>query len=217
MILFLLLAIPLFYFFISLLPWGADPVTRTISLISTFLKGALVFFPGFLVMLITRRIFGFAYEGFPLYLSLFLRDHLVPLLAATAGFLLIQKRLDFPATEEGIFLIAFSFFSGFLALLNLTDMVGRWGRWDAYGLFLLPVARIAAIVLVSLSAPRFYRWQSTDGLAFCGIVALLAALFCLGSFLFRISRPGWSAAFVAVSFLVALLFFAFRFPRVLRG
>jgi hypothetical protein len=185
--------------------------------VATFLKGALIFFPGFLAMLITRRIFGFAYEGFPLYMSLALRDHLVPLLVAAGGFLLLQRRLDFPATEEGIFLAAFPYFSGFFALLNITDMVGRWGKWDSHALILLPLTRIVEIVLVSLSAPRFYRWTNAEGWAFCGIVGLIGAVFSVGSFLFRISFPEWSAVFVGVAFLAALLLLAFRFPRVLRG
>jgi hypothetical protein len=217
MALFLLFAVPLFFFFIALLLWEADPVSRTAFIVSTFLKGALVFFPGFLVMLIARRIFGFAYGGFLLYLSFFLRDHLVPLLLASAGFLLWQRKLDFPATEEGIFLAVFSFFSGFFALVDIADALARWGSWDAYGLFLLPVLRIAAILLVSLAAQRFFRWEGNDGLAFCGVVALLAALFCLASYLFRISRPGWSITLAVVSSLAAFLFFALRFPRVLRG
>jgi len=217
MVLYLLASLPIVFSLVVLLPWDARRVPQTISLVSTFTRGALIFLPAFLVMLIARRIFGFSFNGFFLYLSLLLRDHLVPLLLGTGGFLLVQQKLDFPGTEEGVFLAVFSFLAGFLSLANIADLVAGWGRWDAHVLFLLPSLRIVAALFVALSAQRFFRWEGRDGLSFCGISALVAGLAALSSFVFRINRAGLSALLAAGAAAGALVLIALRFPRVLKG
>ena len=217
MILFLMASLPLFFFFVVLLPWDSELAPRALTLVDTFLKGVLLYVPGFLVMLVARRIFGFSYNGILLFLSLLLRDHLVPLLLGMGAFLLAQKRLDVRGTDEGIFLAVFSFLAGFLSMANITDLIAEWGTWDAHALFLLPALRIATVLLVSLAAQRFFRWEGKDGAAFCGAGAALAAILSVSSFFFRINRPGWSALFAALPFAASVALFAMRFPRAVRG
>ena len=168
MFLFLVASLPLLFCCVLLLPWNARQVPRTLTLVSTFLKGVLLFFPGYLALLIVRRIFGFSWDGFLLFLSLFQQDHFFPLLAAIGGFLLIQKALAIPATDEAIFLTVFACMSGFLSMLNIADWLRTWGNWDGYSLFILPGLRAAAALAVALAAQRYYRWEGRDGVLFCG-------------------------------------------------
>ena len=159
MALFLIASLPLLFSLVALLPWDKRQAPRRVMLTVTFFKGVLLFFPGFLAVLIVRRIFGFSFDGFLLYLSLWQRDFLVPTLAAIGAFLLLQRKLAFPATDEGIFLVAFAFIAGFFSMMNIADAVRTWGRGEADSWFLLPFFRIGATLLVSLAAQRFYRWQ----------------------------------------------------------
>lgn len=217
MVLFLITELPVLFVMVAFLPWKSGQVPRTLSLMSTFLKGVLVFLPSYLVILLARGVFGFSYEGFLLYLSLLQRDHLVPVLAALAGFLLVQKKLSFSGAEEGIFLTVFSFMAGFFTLMNLTDALRTWGGWDAYVLFLLPLLRLGTVVLLSLLAQRFFRWEGSEGGLFIAAGAALAFLLGLPSFFYRINRVGWSVLLAMLALLGSVWLFAMRFPRALRG
>jgi hypothetical protein len=216
MALYLITALPLFFVLVALLPWNPSRAPRTLSLMSTFLKGALVFLPAYLGILLARGALGFSYEGLLLYLSLLQRDHLVPVLAGLGGFLLLQKKLSISRNNESIFLTVFSYLAGFFTMLNLTDALPASGSWDAYALFFLPSLRLATVLLLSLLAERFFRWEGTEGGLFCGAGAALAILLSLSSFFFRINRTGWSILFAVVPLLTAISLFAMRFPRALR-
>lgn len=216
MILYLIAAVPLIFALVAFLPWSKSRAPRTLSLMATFLKGALVFLPAYLVILLMRGIFGFSYEGFLLYFSLLLHDHLVPVLAGLGGFLLLQRKLDISRDDETVFLTVFSYLSGFFGMLNLTDAFFASGSWDPHALFLLPSLRLATILFVSLFARKFFRWEGTDGVLFCGAAAGIAILLNFSSFFCRINRGGWSILLAVVPLIVAISFFAMRFPRALR-
>lgn len=217
MFLFLVASLPLLFCVVILLPWGSRQTPKTLTLVSTFLKGILIFFPGYLALLIIRRIFGFSYDGFLLYLSFLQRDHLFPLLGAVGGFLLVQKSLSFSATDESVFLTVFACVSGFLSMMNIADALRTWGSWDGYVLFLLPGLRVAAALFVALSAQRFYRWEGRDGALFCGTAAACALVLAVCSFLFTASRVGWSIILCVVLAFAGVALFAARFPRAVRG
>ena len=216
MVFYLIAAVPLIFAFVAFLPWSENLAPRTLALMATFLKGALVFLPAYLVILIMRGIFGFSYEGVLLYISLLLRDHLVPLLAGLGGFLLLQRKLDISRDDETIFLTVFSFLSGFFGMLDVTDAFFASGSWDPYALFLLPSLRLAAILFVSLFAQRFFRWEGTDGVLFCVAASGMAILLNFAGFFCRINRAGWPTLLAAIPLLAAISFFAMRFPRALR-
>jgi hypothetical protein len=217
MFLFLVASLPLFFCLVVLLPWGLRQAPPALSLVSTFLKGVLLFFPGYLGLLIVRRIFGFSYDGFLLYLSYLQRDHLFPILAAVGGFLLLQKSLAFAATDESIFLAVFACVTGFLSMMNIADGLRSWGSWDGYVLFLLPALRIASVLLIALSAQRFYRWEGRDGWLFCGAAAACALAPAACSFLFTVSRVSWSIVLCIALAVAGVAAFALRFPRAVRG
>jgi len=215
--LFLIASLPLLFALVVTLPWDPKRAPVRLTLTTTFLKGVLLFFPGYLAILIVRRIFGFSYDGFLLYLSLLLRDHLAPMLAALGAFLLMQKRMELFGSEEHTFLMVFAFLSGFFSMVNITDALRTWGAWDAYVLFLLPSLRMGATLGIALAAQGFYRWEGRDGVLFCGAGTVLALLSAAASFLLRSSRPGWAAACALLFVLGSALSFILQFPRVLRG
>jgi hypothetical protein len=217
MFLFLVVSLPLLFCLLILLPWGSRQAPRTLSLVSTFLKGVLLFFPGYLALLIVRRIFGFSYDGVLLYLSFLQRDHLFPILAAVGGFLLLQKSLSFSAIDESVFLTVFACVTGFLSMVNVADALHSWGSWDAYVLFVLPGLRIASALFIALSAQRFYRWEGRDGWLFCGAAAACSLALAVCSFLFTVSRVSWSIALCVVLVVAGVSVLAMRFPRAVRG
>jgi hypothetical protein len=216
MFLFLIASMPLLFCLVAQLPWSSRQTPRTLTLVSTFLKGILLFFPGYLALLIVRRIFWFSYDGFFLFLSLLQQDHLFPLLAAVGGFLLLQKSLAIPATDESIFLTVFACVSGFLSLMNIADGLRTWGNWDGYVLFVLPGLRAASALIVALAAQRFYRWEGRDGWLFCGVAGACSLVLAAISFLYSVSRAGWSVALCVLLALGSVSVVAMRFPRALR-
>ncbi len=215
--LFLVLSLPLLYCLVIMLPWGRAGVPARLTLVATFLKGVLCFFPGYLVVLLLRAIFGFSYDGFLLYLSLLLRDHFAPVLVGVGAFLIVQRTLAFSGTDEGIFLTTFSFLCGFLAMVNLTDVVREWNVWTGYDLFVLPVLRLATALLVGLIAPGFFRWEGRDGVMFAGAVTGLSLVLAAASFLVRRDLGGWGILVTVVALAAGINVFALRFPRALRG
>ncbi|HVP17712.1 MAG TPA: hypothetical protein VMU36_01865 [Spirochaetia bacterium] len=217
MVLFLVVSLPLFFLLVLWLPWGPRRAPESVEMLSCLFKGALLFFPGFLVMLVVRRIFGFSYGGFLLFLSLLLRDHLAPLLVALGSFLLMKGRLQVSGVEEENFLGVFAFLSGFLAMENLADLVRSWGNWNAYLLFLLPMLRLSAVLLLSLVARRFYPWEGRDVVLFCLVGAALAVGLTVPGFLYHVNRVGWSILLTVLPLLAAVVSFATRFPRVVRA
>jgi hypothetical protein len=214
--LFLVASLPLLFCIAIMLPWGRGVPPR-LNRVTTFLKGVLLFFPGYLVILILRGVAGFSYNGFLLFLSILMRDHLAPLLTAVGAFLLLQRALRFSGTDEGTFLTVFCFLSGFLGMVNLTDLVRMWNVWTWYDLFLLPGLRLAAAIIVALLAPRYFRWEGRSGWFYALTVAGLAVLLAVASFLGRRSLPAWSIASTIALVAAGMAAFAMRFPRVLRG
>ncbi len=217
MTLFLLTAMPLFFAFIVLLPWDGQKAPRRLFLVFQFLRGVLVFFPAWPILLLLRRITGFAYSGFPLFLSLLVRDHLPPILLAVGGFLLVMRAVRYPSSDEGVFLITVSFLSGFFAMMSVADFIAGYGRWDAHALFLLPLLRVAAVLFLAALAGRFERWEGRAGLAYCVAAAGVSILACSASFLQSLNR-GLFAFLMAVVFIAGSgLFAAATHPRVLLG
>jgi hypothetical protein len=201
MTLFLLTAMPLFFAFAVLLPWDGQKTPRRLLLVFQFLRGILLFFPAWLILLLLRRIAGFSYSGFPLFLSLLSRDHLPPILLAVGGFLLVMRAVEYHSSDEGVFLTTVSFLSGFFAMMSIADFIAGYGRWDAHELFLLPLSRVAAVLFLATVARRFERWEGRAGLAYFGVAAGVSVL----------------AVMVAVFLAAAVLFAAATHPRVVLG
>lgn len=216
MVLFLLTAAPVFFAFVALLPWRAERAPEKLFLGVQFLRGALLFFPAWLLLLILRRVAGFSWNGFPLYLSLLVHGHLGPTLLAVGAFVLSVRRLQYPATDEGVFLTALAILCGFTWMLCVKDFVADYGRWDARVLFLLPATRLAAALFLATVARAFERWEGRNGALFSAAAAGTAAVAATASFLQVVSRGVWGFLLAAGLFVAALLVAAARYPQALR-
>jgi hypothetical protein len=217
MILFLLTAMPLFFAFTVLLPWDGQKTPRRLFIVFQFLRGVVLFFPAWLILLVLRRIAGFAYSGFPLFLSLLARDHLPPILLAVGGFLLVMRAVQYPSSDEGVFLATVSFMSGFFAMMSVADFIAGYGRWDAHALFLLPLSRVAGVLFLSAIARRYERWEGRAGLAYFGVAAGVSVLACSASFLLVVNRGLFAFVMVAIFLAASVLFAAAMHPRVVLG
>jgi len=208
---------PLFFLLLIWLPWGRRNASETVFLVGVFFKGSLMFFPGYLVIAIFRKIFGFSYSGLLLFLSLLQRDQLVPLLVAIGSLLLVKSKLLISGViEEENFLGVFAFLAGFMSMLSIADMVRTWGNWSASVLFLLPLQRLCSVLVVSLAAQRFFPWEGRDAVSILAIGAALALGFTIPSFLFLLSRGGWSILLTVLAVTASVFWFAMRFPRVVQ-
>jgi hypothetical protein len=216
MVLFLLTGMPLFFAFLVLLPWNPERVPGRMLLAFQFLRGVLLFFPAWIVLLLLRRIAGFSYSGFPLFLSLLVHDHLAPVLLAVGGFVLVARRLQYPPSDEGVFLVVASFLSGFCWMLGIADFIADYGRWDAHVLFLLPVTRLALVLFLATIARRYERWEGRKGLYCSAVAAGAAVLAATASFLKLINRGVFGFLLAVVFFAAAVLLAAAQFPQVLR-
>jgi len=207
---------PLLAAFLAFLPWNEERVPRRYFLGLQFLRGALLFFPAWLVLLLLRRLAGFSYSGFPLFLSLLVHAHLAPVLLALGTFILVSRRLQYPSTEEGVFLMVGSFLAGFYGMLSLADFVAEYGRWGSHVLFLLPAERLALVLFLATIARRFERWEGRDGILYCAAAAGAAVVACLASFLQQISLGLFGFLVCAGLVAAVALLAAGRFPQVLR-
>jgi hypothetical protein len=217
MALFLVALLPLFFLLLAWLPWGHRNTPEMSFLVGTFFKGILAFFPGFVVILIFRKIFGFSYDGFLLFLSLLQRDHLFPLLVAVGSLLVLKSNLQVLGTEEECFLGFFSFLAGFMTVMNIADLIRTWGNWNAYLLFLLPIQRLSVLLFVSLTARRFFPWEGRNGILLLSVAAIMAIGFTVPAILFFLNREGWSVLLTVLPLLAAILWFTMRFPRLVRA
>jgi len=175
MSLFMIFSVPLFFLFVVLLPWQEAEPSRGLRLASVFAYGFLCSLPGYIILLIVGAIVGQPLTGFASCVAGFFREHYAPLALGIGAFLLVQKKLDFPTTEAGIFLTTLTFLCGFYAILGIARFIALYPQCGSDDFFLLPLLRLTAVFAASLAASRFYPWQ---GRAAAGYLAL-AAFFCL--------------------------------------
>jgi hypothetical protein len=129
----------------------------------------------------------------------------------------VQRRLGYPPTTEGIFLVAFTFLCGYYTLYGAADFLASYGHGDADRLILLPVLRISTILAVALLAPRFYRWQGRAAAGYLGLCGALTLLTALASWVSAVNFGGVGAVLSVIAFLAAGVLFARSFPRALRS
>ncbi len=216
MTLFLVLSVVLLFLLVAFLPWEAAQYVRKLHLFSVFFKGLLCFIPAYLVCLIVSSVVGSPIHGFSLYLSLLVKENLAPLLLGLGLFVLVQRRLEFPTSQDGIFLTVFSFLSGYYSLFGVTDWISGFGQWDPGMLFIVPLIRMATILAVSLGSLYFYRWEGRSAAGFFGSAAGLCLVAAAFHWLYGVSFPWLAAILALIAFLAAAALFIIKFPRVLR-
>jgi hypothetical protein len=211
---FLLLSMPLVSTFILAQRWGAEREPRRYALLGFYLKGLLCFFPGAILLAVIRGIIGDSLTGFTLFLSVLAREHIIPLGLAAGAFALLQPKLKYPASDDGIVLTAFFFLSGFYALFGVMEFFAVYGDWGASDLFLIPLLRLAAVISLSAAAPRFYRFQGTHAAAFIAVAAAICVPLGFMSWIYAVNLKTLAVILAGGAFAGSLAVFAFRNPEI---
>lgn len=163
MVLFLLVSIPLAYFFVLGIS-GQSNQSRKYTLLAV-VRGAIWAVPAIGILAILRSLIGTGYSVGHLYLVYGVGEVLAPILVGALGLVLLER----PALEIDLSVpltSLTSFLAGYLGLLNLFEVVRHLLHFDMGVLFVLPLVRVAflmAIPLLFLLAVR--RRDSTQYIA----------------------------------------------------
>lgn len=152
MILFLVTSIPIFFFGITTF-LNSNRDSSTIP-IKAFFKGFLWFWPAILLYLLLMSFFPISYNPFGFYVYFLLNDHLLHLILVIGGYLLFYGIPDYRNIKEKIFEL-FAFLAGYFTLISLFDFISNYNHFGGYILFMLPLIRMATILLVSLLLMKF--------------------------------------------------------------
>jgi len=197
MVLFLLVSIPLSYFFVLGISGQSDQ-PRQYTLLAV-VRGALWAVPSIGALAIFRFLIGTGYSVGQLYLVYGVGEVLAPILVAVIGVVVLERQvveLDLSAA-----LTAFtSFLAGYLSLLNLFEIARYLRHFDSAVLFALPMVRIAFLVafplLLLLTLREQYSTRYIATAVGIGALALLSWVPTLYYLSFRI--PAMLLALAAV-------------------
>jgi len=205
MTLFALLGIPCFTLLIGALADGWGPGHRSTSTLRArtvqFLEGAGLAVPAVVVLLLLHRFVGVSYRPLLLYLHGALIDHLLP-----AGVLVLGCLLWFP--KAGFHELLF-FSGGFFGVVSLATTVAAYGQYDLHLLFLLPVLRMATVVLLPLLLLRLVEsygaLRVTYGVALAAVALGTGVCSCLYARFYSLPAAGLSVAFLGGALLFCYL------------
>ena len=143
MMLFLLVSIPLSYFFVLGMSGQSDQ-PRQFTLMAV-VRGALWALPAIGVLAIVRVLIDAGYSVGSLYLVYGVGEVLAPLIVAALGIALLERQafeIDLAASLSTLT----SFLTGYLSLLNLFEVVRYLQHFDSAVLFVFPLIRITLLV-----------------------------------------------------------------------
>jgi len=147
---FALLLTPLFGFLmISLYRISVESFKKQLAL---FGKGALVFVPAYVLVVILRRLVSQSYRPAKLYFFAFFEEHFLFYVVLLGGFVAFWGLANLYRTKILDFV---SFASGFYSLGALQTVLENHGQIGPYHLFLLPIMRVGMIVLTALFAVKY--------------------------------------------------------------
>jgi hypothetical protein len=174
MSLFLLFSIPLFFLIASLYCLKSEKRFK-IDFITLF-KGALWFIPSLVVLSFVQNIFKVSYRPVEHYLYYFYRDHFLYTLFAVVGYLVFFE-VNVTLRKRHSFLTILTFLCGFFIMISVNQFFTYIGDFDLYNLILMPIARIATIIALSLIIERFT--DEVSGMKiFYGFTMILAPIAC---------------------------------------
>jgi hypothetical protein len=184
MAIFLLLSIPVFFLFAT---FYVNQASRRFVLdYISFFKGMIWFFPILIVLSFIQNIFKVSYKPVEHYLFYFYRDHFLYALAAVGGFFAFF-RMSGSSRFKDPFLTPLAFFSGFYTLVSINNFLVYIGEFDLYILILLPMVRIASIVVLSLLIQRFIDEVSTMKIVYGIAMAGIPIVCSFVSFTFKVN------------------------------
>ncbi len=204
MIIFPLVSIPLFGLLIaSLYRIDIDESKRQIKF---FGKGALTFVPALILSVILGRLISISYKPASHFFYLFFTEHFLYFVIAVAGFILFQGLIKLNKTT----LLEFSLFSvGYYSLVSLQTVIKLNGELSGYQIFILPVVRMALILLSALFLIKILNSYGfmMAGYAFAFFLLPFAA--CLVSYLHQTNRVALASLFSGLLLILAFCLWYF--------
>ena len=168
MMLFELLLIPLVtILFISLWNKGQGNV---IFPISSFIIGAIVFFPGIFLFYLFRGIFPLEFSSSALYLHFMWQDHLLHAVFSTTGLLIFRAFIQ-KTSHDNYSFRALAYYGGYYTLVSCFYFLENLTHLNEYILFILPLLHLSMVLCTSIAVSQFH---SRDGLSRIFPILLLA-------------------------------------------
>jgi hypothetical protein len=133
-----------------------------------FGKGVSVFIPAYVLVVVLRRLVSQSYRPAKLYFFTFFEEHFVFYVVLIGGFVAFWGLANLYRIKILDFV---SFSAGFYSVAALQAILENHGTLGEYHLFLLPIVRVAMIVLAALFAVKYLN-------AF-GVFRVLYALFLI--------------------------------------
>lgn len=142
---FLVLLIPLAYLFLKESVYSL----QTAEAFNVYIKGLLSFIPVFLLVLLLRGIVPRIHSFTGSFFYFGYRDMLLWVIFSIGMFFLLKLNRD-SYTEERLYFVSLSFFSGIYTPLAIIDLVTYAKNQNSYTLFMLPLMRLVVILLLPL-------------------------------------------------------------------
>ena len=162
MIIFLLTAVPLFYFIMNSLWKNIKAIVE--DSYKPFVYGLICFAVSVLIYNLIRVLaISPTYTRSGIYLYYLLHDHLIQFVLAVGSYFLVYGFSDMNSSGNGMERM-FAFFCGFFCLWGVNDSIINYGWYNSYVLVVIPLIRIAMIaaatVLLSdaISSEGGKRW-----------------------------------------------------------
>jgi hypothetical protein len=153
MIIFQLLLIPAVSVLFILL-WSRNR-GQIIFPLSTFILGAIIFFPGIFIFYLLRGFFQLHFSSIDLIIYFFGQDQLLHIVLATIGLLIIRKFSNI-ADHESFTFRALAFYGGYYSLVSCFYYLENFAHLNEYVLFILPVMHLSTILIASIALGQFH-------------------------------------------------------------
>ena len=185
MILFLLLAVPLFYLAMDSLI--SDLHGRIDDSYKPFVYGVIVFIAALIIYNIIRLVFiRPVYTVSGMYWYYLLHDSIMQFAFAVAGYLLVFGFSDFESNHHAVNRM-FAYMCGYYCFWSINDLIINYGWYNTHLLLVIPVQRIGVIAAFSLMFSQALKSDGFLKIVFLILCAALPFITAAGSLLWRLS------------------------------
>ncbi|MBN2050817.1 MAG: hypothetical protein JW760_10260 [Spirochaetales bacterium] len=184
MVLFLVLAVPLFTPFIIPFCFPASLIRGDAFL--AWLKGFLVFLPGVLIFSFLRKAVPEVFTPFGLYVYYLFHDYLLPLLPALAGYILLFRTREY-GDYHSFCSKTLLYYAGYFAFFGIVEMIIHFMWYDPQILFLRPLLFITMILFSSSLCVAAFEREGYGRWLLLLVVPAGTALFALVPTFFLVS------------------------------
>jgi len=177
MFIFLLLAFPIFIYFLIHLEGTSKSWVDFITFKEhglPFVRGMLIYIPAIIFLSLFRGVFNETYSPFGRYFYHLMEDHFIYLAVLIAGYILFTHLFN----GDDSFLTYSIFAAGFLTVASIITVILYYNQFDSYLLFLLPLLRFSMIFISSCLITRLINSEGIMKILLFAGLALVA--FALG-------------------------------------